>query len=73
MGLREGGVGVRSEVEFGTSFTSVGGRCTYLKRFGSMDSPRSGRPSIFGACESRLVVDDHPIPDKFGDEALVTW
>ena len=26
-----------------------------------MQSPRSGRPSIFGACESRLVVDDHPV------------
>ena len=38
-----------------------------------MESPRSGRPSTFGACESRLVVDDHPIPDGFSEEVLVVW
>ena len=38
-----------------------------------MESPRSGRPSIFGACERRLVVDDHPALDMFGEEALDIW
>ena len=71
MELREG-VGVRSEVEFRTS-SAVGWRvgCTYLSRFGSADSPRSGRPSIFGVCECRLVVDGHPVPDGFAKEVLV--
>ena len=38
-----------------------------------MESPRSGRPSIFGACESRLVVDDHPVPDMPGEEVFDIW
>ena len=37
-----------------------------------MVSPGSGRPSIFGAWESRLVADEHPVPDGFGEEVLVT-
>jgi len=38
-----------------------------------MVSPRSGRPSIFGAWECRLVVDDHPVLDMFGEEVLDIW
>lgn len=73
MGLREG-VRVRSGVGFGTS--SAAGRtvdCIYFKRLRSMESPRSGRPSTFGACGSRLVADDRPIPDGFSEEVLVVW
>lgn len=71
MGLRNEEVGVRSGVRLGTS--SAGGwpvRCKLLKRFGSMDSPMSGRPSIFGACETKFVVDDHPNPARSGEEVV---
>src|ERR1700735_2903042 len=74
MGPLEGGAGARSKIDFGTSST-VGGLagCTHIKRFGSIDPPRLGRPSIFGACERRLVVDAHPVPDGFSEEVLAIW
>ena len=72
MGLREGGVGVRSGDTFGTS-SACGLRAgfTAFKLFGSTYSPRFGRPSIFRACESRLF-DEDPFPGEITKGVIVS-
>ena len=64
---------VRSGDTFGTS-SAHGWQAgfTAFKLFGSTYSPRFGRPSIFRACESRLV-DEYPFSGRLGEEDLIVW
>ena len=71
MWLREGGVGGRSELELGISSAVAG--CVHLNAFGSVASPRFGRPSTPGVWENGLVADGHPSSEGFGNAVFVIW